>query len=114
MSAPHELPIDTSKTPDSFKEWNEELAHKLAAEEQIQLIDDHWDVIRFLRDHCEEHGTDCSARELLKIMADRYQQQGGKKYLYTLFPRGAVVQACKIAGIPLPSHATDPSFGSVH
>ena len=114
MSTPHELPIDTSKTPDSFKEWNEELAHKLAAEERLQLNDAHWDVIRFLRVHCEEHGTDCSARDLLKVMAARYDRQGGKKYLYTLFPRGAVVQGCKIAGIPLPAHARDLSFGSVH
>ena len=114
MSAPHELPMDTSKTPDSFKEWNEEYARKLAAEESIQLNDAHWDVIRFLRDHCEAHGTDCSTRELLKVLLARYDRQGGNQYLYTLFPRGPLVQACKIASIPLPAHAKDLSFGSVH
>jgi len=100
--------------PDSFYEWNEEMAKQLAAEEQIQLSDQHWQVIRFLRKHCDAPGRGCSARLLLKTLSREFRDQGGKRYLYTLFPRGPVVQACKIAGIPLPRYALDLSFGSVH
>ncbi len=114
MSIPHELPIDLSKTPENFSEWNEDIASKLAAEENIELQPAHWDVIAFLRNHCEQQGTDSSARELLKLMVTHYHAEGGNKYLYSLFPRGPVVQACKIAGVPLPAHARDLSFGSVH
>lgn len=100
--------------PDSFYEWNETLANQLAAEEDIELSDRHWQVIHFLRKYCDTHGIDSGARSLLNAMSDQFQSEGGKKYLYTLFPRGPVVQACKISSIPLPEHARDLSFGSVH
>jgi len=114
IPTPDHLANESSNTPDSFDEWSESLARQLAAEENIEMTDAHWDVIRFLRSHCEEHGTTCSARLVLKGMVAHYKQQGGKRYLYTLFPRGPVVQACKIAGIPLPAYSLDLSFGSVH
>ncbi len=114
MPTTNHMANETTRAPVSFDEWNEQTARELAADENIELTDAHWDVIRFLRSHCEEHGTTCSARIVLKAMTNRYKQQGGKRYLYTLFPRGPVVQACKIAGIPLPAYSLDLSFGSVH
>ncbi|MET0104626.1 MAG: TusE/DsrC/DsvC family sulfur relay protein [Sedimenticola sp.] len=108
------MATETSKVPESFNEWTEELARQLAAEENVELTPDHWDVIHFVRGHCEQHGTSCSARLMLKAMTGQFKHQGGKRYLYTLFPRGPVVQACKIAGIPLPAYSLDLSFGSVH
>lgn len=106
--------LEQRQPPDSFYQWDEALAVSLAAQEQITLTDAHWRVIRFLRRYCEENGTLCSARLLLKAMSGEFRREGGKRYLYTLFPHGPVVQACKIAGIPLPQHTLDLSFGSVH
>lgn len=114
MPISNPLATESSTPPDSYDDWTEELAVELAAEENIELTSAHWEVIHFLRHHCDANGTSCSARLMLKAMTGEFKKQGGKRYLYTLFTRGPVVQACKIAGIPLPAYSLDLSFGSVH
>ncbi len=114
MPTPNHLANEVNDLPQEFDEWNEDVARALAAEENIELTDAHWEVIHFLRAHCEENGTSCSARLLLKAMMVNFESRGGKRYLYTLFPRGPVVQATRIAAIPLPAYSLDLSFGSVH
>jgi tRNA 2-thiouridine synthesizing protein E len=47
-------------------------------------------------------------------MEHNYLAEGGRRYLYSLFPRGPVTQGCRLAGLPLPNGHSDPSFGSVH
>jgi len=114
MQRPDPIANRISKVPENFHEWNRNLATQFALDEDIRLTQEHWDVIYFLRRKCEAEGTSCNARKLLNNMVDEFALKGGKRYLYTLFPRGPVAQACKIAGIPLPANTLDPSFGSVH
>ncbi|MCG8427863.1 MAG: TusE/DsrC/DsvC family sulfur relay protein [Chromatiales bacterium] len=114
MPRPDPQATESSQLPEGFNEWTEEKALALAAEEGITMTEEHWQVIHFIRNHCKENGTSCSARLLLKAITHHFKEEGGKRYLYTLFPRGPVVQACKIACIPLPAYALDLSFGSVH
>jgi tRNA 2-thiouridine synthesizing protein E len=82
-------------------DWNEELAHVLAQEENIQLNDDHWDTIRFMRDYFEEHQVIADARFVIKHLAERMGRDAQKK-LFELYPYGYVKQACKIAGMRRP------------
>lgn len=93
--------------------WSEKIALKLAKEEGIPLTPAHWEVLEALRNRYQEFGLEDNARSLLKRMEVEFAELGGKKYLYDLFPRGPVNQACHIAGLPLPPHSSDPSFGSV-
>lgn len=93
--------------------WSKDIAIKLAKLEGITLTPAHWDVIEALRNHYQEFGLEANARSLLKRMEVEFEELGGKKYLYDLFPRGPVNQACRIAGLPVPPHSTDPAFGSV-
>jgi tRNA 2-thiouridine synthesizing protein E len=93
-------------------EWSEDLARKLAAEEGIEMTDEHWEVVHFLRGDYRDHGNTRGARDLLDNLTERFESRGGKKHLYLLFPSGPVTQGCKIAGLPLPEYSRDASFGT--
>jgi tRNA 2-thiouridine synthesizing protein E len=82
-------------------DWNEAVARALAQDENIQLNDDHWDVLRFMRDFYEEHQVTADARFAIKHLAERVGRDAQKK-LFVLFPYGYVKQACKIAGMRRP------------
>jgi|AMFO01.1.fsa_nt_gi sulfur relay protein, TusE/DsrC/DsvC family len=114
MSAVAKERVPDHLTTTDFEEWDEEVAKALATAEGVELTDEHWDVIYYLRERCRTEGPECSARQVSQALAKRYADKGGKRYLYTLFPRGPVFQASKIAGIPMPAHVVDLSFGSVY
>lgn len=82
-------------------DWNEDVARALAQEENIQLNDDHWDVIHFMRDYFDEHQVIADVRFVIKHLATRMGKDAHKK-LFELFPYGYVKQACKIAGMRRP------------
>jgi len=105
--------VDRPCNLEALVPWSKSMAHELAAKEGITLTPAHWEVLDALRNHYQENGPDASGRSLLQCMAVEFADRGGKQYLYDLFPRGPVNQASRIAGLPLPPHSTDPSFGSV-
>lgn len=82
-------------------DWSEAVAELLAQDENIQLNDDHWDVLRFMRDFYEEHQVAADARFVIKHLAERMGREA-QKQLFVLFPYGYVKQACKIAGMRRP------------
>ena len=82
-------------------DWNEDVARALAGEENIQLTDDHWDTIHFMREYFEEHQVIADARFVIKHLAERVGKEAQKK-LFQLYPYGYVKQACKIAGMRRP------------
>lgn len=105
--------VDKPYNLEALGPWSKSMANELAAKEGITLTPAHWEVIDALRNHYQENGPDASGRSLLHCMEIEFADRGGKQYLYELFPRGPVNQASRIAGLPLPPHSTDPSFGSV-
>lgn len=114
MQATNPLMTETLNLPDGFEEWNEQKAMEIAREEGVEMKDEHWEVIYFLRNHCKSAGASCSARHVLKALTERFYEQGGKRYLYKLFPHGPVYQAAQIAGLPMPPNTVDLSFGTAH
>lgn len=93
--------------------WNEEEAEQLARAEGITLTEEHWNVVRFLREHYRRNGRAESGRVLTAALDHAFRDHGGRRWLYTLFPRGPVVQGSRIAGLPLPPYSADASFGYV-
>lgn len=95
-------------------DWTERKGLAIAAAEGIEMTPAHWEVVHFVRAQCELHEGLCNARKIIRAMQERFQDQGGKRYLYGLFPRGPVKQAVHIAGLPMPPETLDLSFGTVH
>ena len=83
--------------PDS---WSEDIARQLATEEKIELGNEHWIAIKFMREYYEDHLIAPDVRHVMKHLkktcgADRNR-------MFELFPYGYVKQACKIAGMKRP------------
>lgn len=106
------LGIHRDTAEEIFEKWDEEFARKTARDMGIELTDAHWDVINFLRVHFQNNGPVAHAHDLAEELDDRFQDQGGLRYLYQLFPGGPVSQGCQIAGVPVPKDAKDGAFGS--
>ena len=82
-------------------EWNEVVAAALAREQDIELGDDHWEAIRFMRQYYDEHQVAADARHVIKHLEQRHPGSAHKR-LFELFPYGYPGQACKIAGMRRP------------
>jgi tRNA 2-thiouridine synthesizing protein E len=83
------------------QDWNEGVARQLALQENIQLTEDHWDAIRFMRDYYAEHQIAPDVRHVTKHLAKRLGPDS-RNAVFELFPYGYVKQACKIAGMKRP------------
>lgn len=82
-------------------DWTEDIARKFAQEEDIQLAEDHWDAIRFMRQYYAENEVAPDVRHVMKHLAKRLGPESRNK-IFELFPYGYVKQACKIAGMKRP------------
>jgi|SRR3990167_1638504 len=81
--------------------WTEEVAEELARQENIQLTEDHWDAIRFMREYYMERQIAADVRHVMKHLAQKHGAESRNK-IFELFPYGYVKQACKIAGMKRP------------
>ncbi|WP_166296055.1 MULTISPECIES: sulfurtransferase TusE [Photorhabdus] len=98
-----EIETDAQGYLKNSSDWQEAMASLLAEQENIDLSEQHWEVIRFVRGFYEEFNTSPAIRMLVKAIAQKYgEEKGNSRYLYRLFPKGPARQATKIAGLPKP------------
>ena len=77
-------------------QWTKEIAAEIAKEEGIELTDQHYEVLEFLRTS-NEKGETLTIRKVGKSgIVDI-------KGLYKLFPGGPLKHSSRIAGIPKPA-----------
>ena len=87
-----------------MQDWTPELALVLAASENIELNENRWEVVSFVRAFYLEYNTSPAIRALVKAMAAKFgPEKGNSRYLFRLFPKGPAKQATKIAGLPKPA-----------
>ena len=88
----------------NLADWNEDIAKHIAAVENVDMSENHWEVVNFLRKYYEEYQIAPAVRVLTKAIGKTLgADKGNSAYLYELFPYGPAKQACKIAGLPKPT-----------
>ena len=77
--------------------WSDEVANEIAKADGIEnLTEQHWAVIKVIRQNYEEKGMAPMVRVICR-------ETGLKlKDIYELFPLGPARGACRVAGLPKP------------
>ncbi|HTY98513.1 MAG TPA: TusE/DsrC/DsvC family sulfur relay protein [Rhodocyclaceae bacterium] len=88
----------------NLNDWDEAIAAELAKSENVNMTEQHWEVVNFLREYYNEFQIAPAVRVLTKAIGKKLgPEKGNSQYLYELFPYGPAKQACKIAGLPKPT-----------
>jgi tRNA 2-thiouridine synthesizing protein E len=114
MATTNPLMTETRSQYAGQDDWSEAMGLEVAQEMGLEMTEAHWEVVHFMRSQCELTDGMCNARKVIRALQERFREQGGKRYLYSLFPGGPVNQVSRIAGLPMPPETLDLSFGSVH
>ncbi|MGB3727534.1 MAG: TusE/DsrC/DsvC family sulfur relay protein [Glaciecola sp.] len=84
--------------------WSVEVARTIAKNEAIDLTEERWQIIHFVRNFYETYDTSPAIRALVKALQNEYgEEKGNSRYLYRLFPKGPAKIATKLAGLPKPA-----------
>ena len=95
--AGHEVNVDDEGFMTDPSEWSDDIAEVLAKQIHLDtLTEDHWKVIRFLREDFAAEGETATLRRVSTL--------GGvpTKQLYTLFPKKPAKKMSYISGLPKP------------
>jgi tRNA 2-thiouridine synthesizing protein E len=82
-------------------DWSEDFALARAAQEGLKLTDEHWQVIRYLRDYYATHQVQAQVRVMIPHFAALWgSEKGSNHYLHELFPVGGPQkQGNRLAGL---------------
>ena len=91
-----EIHVDDEGFLTEYDEWSEDLGSCLAAQIGIEMNDECWRAIRFLRSDFPEQGETATLRRVATV--------GGlpTKELFGLFPKKPAKKMAYIAGLPKP------------
>ena len=98
--------------PNAPRGWSREFANERATADDLDLTEEHWEVIRVLQ-ACYADEEEPPVRRLADALEARFSDKGGRKYIFQLFPGGPIAQGCRLASLVPPSGSVDNSFGSV-
>ncbi len=91
-----EVHVDEEGFMTVYDEWDEDLGTFLASQIGIEMTEDHWKAVRFLREDFQANGETPTLRRVSSI--------GGiaTKQLFQLFPKKPAKKMAYIAGLPKP------------
>jgi tRNA 2-thiouridine synthesizing protein E len=82
-------------------DWSEDFVRALARQEELELTEAHWQVIRWLREFYAEHGVQAQVRAMIKHFSELWgPERGSNHHLHEMFPRGGPQkQGNRLAGL---------------
>ena len=85
----------------NLEDWSEDFGRSQARSEQLDLTEEHWQVIHFLRSYFEEHRVQAQVRVMISHFAKAWgREHGNNHYLHELFPIGGPQkQGNRLAGL---------------
>lgn len=84
-----------------LNDWNEDVALAIASIDELEMGEQHMDVVRYLRsEHIENAGNEPNERTIMKDMGKIWGKKPSSKEMYNLFPGTPSKQGRKIAGLP--------------
>jgi len=98
------VPIDDEGYLIDPDDWSKEISERFAQNEGIELNDEYWKIIEYMRGYFDDHKIAPGTRMVAKFIADElgYSKKDARNHLFKIFPYGYVKQACKIAGMKRP------------
>ncbi len=93
-----QIEIDEDGFIQNPDEWDKAVAADLAKTEGVEdLTEEHWKVVKYLREYYIEFNMAPMIRKLCKSTGFKLKE------IYELFPSGPAKGACKVAGLPKPT-----------
>lgn len=83
-------------------DFSQEAARVIGQAEGIELHDDHWLVIEYLRERFREDGQTPNFRNMVRDFEQTHPGTDWKTRLYELFPNQPARQGPRVAGLPKP------------
>lgn len=85
----------------NLDDWSENFVRAEAAREGLLLSDEHWEVIRYLRDYYDAHHLQAQVRDIIRDFRNTWGgEKGSSRYLHGLFPHGGPQkQGNRLAGL---------------
>jgi len=73
----------------NLDDWGEDFVRAQAQAEGLELSDEHWQLIRFLREYYAEHGVQAQVRAMIRHFSQAWgPERGNNHVLHEIFPRG--------------------------
>ena len=89
----------------NLDDWDEDVANELAAQDAITLTEDHWEVIRLIREYYDQYNLAPANRVMVKAVKERYgTEKGSSIYLMKLFTGKPAKVLARISGLPKPAN----------
>jgi len=86
-------------------DWSEAVAEALAAQEELTLSAEHWEILQLLRAFYREFQLSPATRPLIKYVALKLgPEKGNSLHLNRLFKGTPAKLAAKLAGLPKPTN----------